>query len=103
MKNSSNARRMVNNELKTRSRNKRVKKILLEHTPPDAKNDLTVDFYCECSDDACNVRVPMTFEEYEKLHSSPNKFVLAKGHQSPLVEKVTETDGNTIVVEKYAL
>ena len=103
MKNSSNARRKINNELKTRSHNQRVEKILDEHTPDEVHDELKVDFYCECSDDTCTVWVPMTFEEYEKLHNSPAKFVLAKGHQSAMVEKVVKAKGDHIVVKKYAL
>lgn len=103
MKNSSNARRLVNSELKTRSHNKRVKKILAEHTPVEVQNELNVDFYCECSSDTCTVRVPMTFQEYDELHDSPAKFVLAKGHQSPMVERVTLDEPTLTVVEKYAL
>jgi hypothetical protein len=103
MKNSPDARRQINNELKARGHNQRAKKILEEHTPKEALDTLTVDFYCECSDAACNARVPLTFEEYDKLHSSEAAFVLAPGHQSPAVEKVTKANDDHMVVEKYAL
>jgi hypothetical protein len=103
MKNSSNARRQINNELKTRSHNQRVKKTLEHHAPDEVQDELVVDFYCECSDDTCTERIPMTFQEYDELHNSPAKFVLAPGHQSPMVEKVVKADGERTVVKKYAL
>ena len=77
--------------------------MLTRHTPEEFHDDLKIDFYCECSDESCAARVPMTFEEYETLHDTPAKFVLAKGHQSPMVEKVTKVEANRIVVDKYAL
>src|SRR5690242_18207905 len=100
MKNSSNARRQINTELRTRSHNTRVKKMLEEHAPIEVQDDLVVDFYCECSDDNCNDRVPMTLQEYEKLHNSPAKFVLSPGHQSPMVEKVLKEEPDHTVVKK---
>lgn len=103
MKNSSEARRQINNELKARSHNQRAKKILKAHTPKESLDGLKIDFYCECSDDTCNARVPLTIQEYDKVHKSPAAFVLAPGHQSPMVEKVTKTADDHIVVEKYAL
>jgi hypothetical protein len=89
MKNSSDSRRQINNELKARSHNQRAKKILEEHTPKEALDTLTVDYYCECSDDNCTARVPLTFNQFEKLHKSP--------------AAVTKTADDHIVVEKYAL
>ncbi|MBC7581672.1 hypothetical protein H7097_02260 [Aeromicrobium sp.] len=103
MKNSTEARRQVNNELKTRSHNMQVKKVLEHHTPQEVQNELSIDFYCECSSESCNARVPMSFEEYDDLHSTPARFVLAVGHESPMVEKVTSTDEGLIVVDKYSL
>src|SRR6476469_7638949 len=102
MKNSSSARQQVNIELKTRNHNQRVKKILQNHTPEEVQSDLKIDFYCECSDDSCTKRVPMTFKEYDDLHNSPARFVLVKGHQSPMVEEVVKTDSGHLVVDKYA-
>jgi tRNA isopentenyl-2-thiomethyl-A-37 hydroxylase MiaE len=103
MKNSSEDRRKINNELNTRSYNQRSKKILKRHTPKELLDKLAIDFYCECSDDSCQARVAMTLDEYEKLHKSQTMFVIAPGHQSPTVEKVTKKQSDKLVVEKYAL
>lgn len=74
-----------------------------EHTPPEEKANLAIDFHCECSSDDCTERITMTLQEYETLHSTEAKFVIAKGHEALLVEKITEFNPNNAVVEKYAL
>lgn len=103
MSNSSDARRQINNELKIRSHNQKLKRVLEQTTPVDVKGNLRIDFYCECSNEHCNTRVPMTLTEYDKLHSNPARFVIAKGHESPKVERVAKVQAQKTIVEKYAL
>lgn len=103
MNNSSEARRQINNELKARSHNQQAKKTLEQITPEEIKDELKIDFYCECSDETCTSRVPMTLEEYDTLHNTPARFVITTGHHSPMVEKVTKIQADRAVVEKYAL
>src|ERR1700757_1879426 len=100
MQDSLSKKQLINNELAARSVNKRVKQNVKEHTPTEEHDSLKIDFICECADLDCRERIQMTMEEYEDLHKSQASFVIVKGHQAPVVEKVTEAKQNLLVVEK---
>lgn len=103
MKNTPSSRQQINTELAIRSTNKRVKRVIAEHTPKEEQHGLKIDFYCECSDAKCKDKIAMTLEAFEELHSNHSAFVIAKGHNTPAVEQVVKTKNNLQVVEKYAL
>jgi hypothetical protein len=96
-------KQMINVELATRLYNTKAKKMFKAHTPKEVQADLKIDFRCECSDPDCQERIFLTLNEYEKLHNSKARFVLAKGHEEPLVEKIHKKIGKYNVVEKEAL
>lgn len=61
------------------------------------------EFSCECADQACVERVPLTLEEYEYVRRDPTHFLVKPGHVYSDVERVVETDGSGTrfaVVEK---
>jgi hypothetical protein len=62
-----------------------------------------LEFLCECSDLDCPAHVVMSIREYERLHKQQNRFVIAKGHKSPSVEKTVERIGTLEIVEKPTL
>jgi hypothetical protein len=103
MQNSHDNRRKINAELAVRGANKRLRNVIEKHTPPEEQGRLKIDFYCECSDDDCREHLSLTLAQYENLHDKKSQFVIAKGHQSPSVEKVIKTKHGLQVVEKYAL
>lgn len=103
MENSSSKRQQINTELAVRGANKRIKKVIRQHTPVEEQDNLKIDFYCECSDPNCLQRLSLTMAEYERLHDEQSKFIVVKGHNSPEVEKVIATKYNLQVVDKYAL
>ena len=96
-------RQMINVELANRSLNTKSKDIIKDHVPKEHQEDLLLDFRCECSDPNCAERVPLTLKEYEKLHSNQARFVIAKNHEAPKVEKVRKQTKDFTIVEKYAL
>ena len=62
------------------------------------------EFSCECADQTCIERVPLTVEEYEHVRRLPTHFLVKPGHVYADVERVVETDENGTrfaVVEKY--
>ena len=103
MNDEKSAAQQINTELAIRGANKRVKKVIEKHTPNEEQATLKIDFYCECSDYNCQERISLTLEEFEKLHDEQSRFVIAKGHSSPSVEKVLKTRHSLQVVEKPAL
>lgn len=103
MKNSSDRRQLINNELLARSVNQKAKRVIKTHTPEDEQSDLHINFYCECSDDNCRQRISLSLEEYEKLHAKEAFFVILKGHETPQVEKVRKSKRDALLVEKYSL
>jgi hypothetical protein len=103
MKNNLTPKQKVNVELAARAGNKKSVKRLKQHVPAEEQKGLKIDFTCECSDPACKVRIPLTLKEYVQLHDKNARFVVAKGHIEPAIEKVTKSDQNLHVVEKYAL
>lgn len=96
-------RQMINVELATRASNKHSSSILKHHTPLQQQANLKISFNCECSDPDCQERILLTLKDYEKLHKAIARFVIAKGHEEPKIEKVKRNDKNLSVVDKYAL
>lgn len=99
----SHRRRLINNELLIRRTNKKIKKVIREHTPEEEHESLLINFYCECSALDCEERISLTIDAYEKLHLDDSKFVLAPGHEAATVEKTIFTTPQFIIVEKFAL
>lgn len=92
-------RRIAENEALFRDLNEEVGAVA--HSFSSAGEDSTFDFLCECGDPACAQRVPVTLAKYEALRSSPVRFVVVPGHETPDVERVIETTGAYTVIEKF--
>lgn len=60
---------------------------------------LRVPFLCECSDERCFERVPLTLEQYEQARSHPHRYLTAPGHEVPGAF-VIEGDERVSFVEK---
>jgi hypothetical protein len=61
------------------------------------------EFFCECADPECTERIELSSAEYEWVRASPTRFVLARGHVSPEIEHVVESEDEHVVVEKRGL
>lgn len=55
-------------------------------------------YFCECMAWECGVRIPMTIEEYLRLHK-PGHYVVAPGHQEPDDVVVSTTERYLLVRE----
>lgn len=62
--------------------------------------DGAVPFLCECADEGCFTRIPLTEAEYEEVRAHPRRFVVAPGHERD-ERSVARNDGYA-VVEKDA-
>jgi hypothetical protein len=86
--------RLARNELLFRDLNEQVEFVA---TPLDA-DEGTFEFFCECPDVDCTLRLPITLAAYENVRSDPTLFVVALGHDRPEIEDVLDrTDAYQIV------
>ena len=98
-------RRLIENELLFRKKNKAAKnaiKKFYEDFDIDPENE-ALQFYCECSNDDCEDRIEMTVEDYEKHHSRKDRFIVLPGHETDTVEKVVQQYDDYAIVQKFDL
>jgi hypothetical protein len=56
------------------------------------------EFFCECSDIDCTLRLPIPLPVYEEVRTDPTLFVVALTHDRPEIEEVVRrADGYQIV------
>lgn len=63
-------------------------------------DDLILFFKCECSDENCNIRVPLKLSMYKKIHLDRSAFLIKPGHDVKPIEKVIEAHYTYCVVRK---
>jgi hypothetical protein len=91
------AERMARNEMLFRDLNEQVEFVAnrLDSDPH------TFEFFCECADVDCTLRLPMALAVYEEARSDPTLFVVAPGHERREIEEVLrQTDGYQVVRKK---
>jgi hypothetical protein len=54
-------------------------------------------FLCECSDPECTELLQLSHDEYERVRSSGNRFVVAVGHDGAIGRVVEEHDGYAVI------
>jgi hypothetical protein len=64
------------------------------------EEDSRTAFRCECARLDCNRMISLTPREYERIRSTPRRFVVVSGHEVETVETVVETGDGYAVVEK---
>jgi hypothetical protein len=88
------AERLARNELLFRDLNEQVE--LVADSLDEAGT--LFEFFCECSDVDCTLRLPMALAVYEEVRSDPTLFVVAPSHDNPEIEDVlSRTDAYQIV------
>ncbi len=63
-------------------------------------DDLLLRFKCECSDEKCEVRLPLKLSKYREIHTNRNTFIVKKNHQVDEIEKVIMEEADYSVVVK---
>ncbi|MDL2342390.1 MAG: hypothetical protein QFB87_04920 [Patescibacteria group bacterium] len=96
-------RQKINAELAARASNKLSADKLAHHVPAEEQHELEIAFACECADANCTDRLDLTLKEYAQLHNKYARFIVATGHVDPTIEKVTISQEDLQVVEKFAL
>jgi hypothetical protein len=64
-------------------------------------DDGLFDFYCECGrEGGCSTKIALTLEEYERVRGQDDRFALARGHETPALERVVEENDRFVIVDK---
>jgi hypothetical protein len=58
------------------------------------------EYFCECADVECTIRVKLTHSEYEVARSEGTRFIVASGHQRLDIERVVLECDRYLLVEK---
>lgn len=64
------------------------------------KDDLLLDFYCECSDENCDTRINILLSEYQKIHLNRSSFIVKLNHQNESIEDIVRSMSSYCVVKK---
>lgn len=91
-------RRLAENEVLFREKNKAVQDFMLSH---DDDNHGVLHFYCECSMTSCVERIELSPEEYSSLHNDKRRFIAAAGHENLEIEHIVTRKDGFNVVEKF--
>jgi hypothetical protein len=84
--------KLVGNQLLFREVNERLRETVAPFEGP-------LEFLCECSNGDCIETVGLDLDEYDRVRSHPNLFVIAAGHETLEVERVVDQGPGYILVE----
>jgi hypothetical protein len=65
-----------------------------------AAADGVIEVICECGRDSCNGVIRLTVADYSEAHGQKDRFVVLRGHETQLIERVVDDRGNYLVVDK---
>jgi hypothetical protein len=60
-------------------------------------------FICECLNTECDQQISLSVEEYERVRSGSNRFLVVPGHQVAGVEEVVGSSDRYLVVAKLGV
>lgn len=63
-------------------------------------DDLLLNFKCECSNENCEVRIPLKLSKYRSVHLNRDTFIVKPNHQIDEIEKVITVEKGYLVVKK---
>ena len=90
-------RRLAANEEAFREVNERIERRVERWEDLDAAFQNVV---CECSNAGCTQRLPVTPSEYRMVRRHPQRFVIARQHDEPEIERVVYRHDRYWVVQK---
>jgi len=89
------ARRLALNESLFRDVNELIKKQQSEN------EDERPTFVCECVKVSCQLRLPVTLDEYQEVREHPARFFVYPGHEEPRIESIVEDRSpRYLIIEK---
>lgn len=109
MKISDAERKQIENEMIFRRVNEAVIQNLVDMDAEHTKNNelhllwdqtILLQFKCECSDEKCEIRIPLTMKDYNKIHKNRDTFIVKPNHQVDPIEKILRIENTYTVVKK---
>jgi len=58
-------------------------------------------FFCECADENCQERIPLSLNDYTEIHKDNRSFTIVPGHQVTKIEDVTVKEPEYWIVTKH--
>ena len=58
------------------------------------------EYFCECADVDCMIRIRLTIGEYEAARANGTRFIVACGHEALQIERVVFVCDRYLLVEK---
>lgn len=105
-------KKLVENEAVFRKYNEKVESVFDElkqaaveegHNDVLETSNLMLDFFCECSDEACVERVSMKLKMYSDIHEDRKQFTIVPHHEAAGIEEIVKKTKNYYVVRKAVL
>lgn len=97
------AERLAKTEVVFREVNERVNAIDETLNLDGSEDGNVTEFFCECGDADCVVRIRLTRDEYEHVRAGPTRFALALGHEDESIERIVARNDRFQLVEKVAV
>jgi len=88
--------RLARNEVLFRNVNEQIEQAAIAQ----GIDEHVYEFFCECSNIDCSLRLPLTLAVYEEVRADPTWFVVAPGHELPEIEVVIRRSAEFQVVRK---
>jgi hypothetical protein len=92
--------RRAENEVAFKQRNEKVKDLAKALLDRDSQENLTLNFYCECSDETCKDEIAIPLEEFEHMRENHRQFLVKAGHEQADIETIAKRR-EYFVVEKF--
>jgi len=90
-------RRLARNEALFRDINEEIEAVAFRLGSDD---EHVYEFLCECANVECDLRLPLSLDDYERVRANPVWFAVARWHSLPEIEEVIDRRPAYEVVEK---
>lgn len=61
----------------------------------------TIEVLCECGQPGCKSLLTVTIGDYDRVHGQRDRFIVARGHMDPELERFVEEADQYLVVDKF--
>ena len=100
--------RRTRNELLIEADNRRLKQMAQHLLDKQSKEELALNFTCECAELECRESIPLSVDEYTVAHQRGDYFVVKPGHEQSDIERTvmcypSPDNPEYCVVEKFLL